>query len=304
MCEQDPYRRDVLRARFPGCRSPTTCGSCSCAKLPWNKGRSYTIAKRETYANKGSWSAAMHRMLAPACTSCGWDKARCDVHHIEPRRDGGEMTLDNGILICPNCHRLAENGSLSASELRMRRDFATPIGERVGAVMPSEAAQIDLLCGGFPERARTSPSPGSAPDSPEPEPASSSSSPESPRLFDPDGFSSRTYPGLYLSQRRSGLRSHPWNAGRHRVRRGLPGSRLHVSSECRSDDAGCSSSEPSLTEILEPPQNVPARYSLSARAARGILRRAEKRGRTLPSHLSAALAAVARTTTTGKADGS
>ncbi|GIV03683.1 MAG: hypothetical protein KatS3mg015_2513 [Fimbriimonadales bacterium] len=77
-----------------------------------------------------------------------------------------------------------------------------------------------------------------------------------------------------------------------------------VSSECRSDEDGCSSSEPSLTEILEPPQNVPERYLLSARAARGILLRAAKRGRTLPSHLSAALEAVARTTTTGKEDGS
>ena len=48
-----------------------------------------------------------------------------------------------------------------------------------------------------------------------------------------------------------------------------------------------------LTEILEPPQNVPARYSLSARAAQGILRRAEKRGRTLPEHLKSALEAVA-----------
>jgi len=67
----------------------------------------------------------------------------------------------------------------------------------------------------------------------------------------------------------------------------------HVSSECRSDEDGCSSSEPSLTEILESPQTVPAKYSLSARAARGILRRAEKRGRTLPGHLAVALEAVA-----------
>jgi DNA-cytosine methyltransferase len=52
--------------------------------------------------------------------------------------------------------------------------------------------------------------------------------------------------------------------------------------------------------ILEPPLSVPARYSLSARAARGILRRAEKRGRTLPSHLSAALETVARTTMTDR----
>jgi hypothetical protein len=40
---------------------------------------------------------------------------------------------------------------------------------------------------------------------------------------------------------------------------------------------------------------VPGRYSLSARAAQGILRRAEKRGRTLPPHLLDALRAVSTT---------
>jgi hypothetical protein len=42
-----------------------------------------------------------------------------------------------------------------------------------------------------------------------------------------------------------------------------------------------------LADVLEP--NAPARYSLSARAATGILRRAEKRGRELPEALAMAL---------------
>ncbi|HUU42125.1 MAG TPA: DNA cytosine methyltransferase [Planctomycetota bacterium] len=50
-------------------------------------------------------------------------------------------------------------------------------------------------------------------------------------------------------------------------------------------------------EILEEPQSVPEKYSLSARAARGILRRAQRRGRTLPVHLAEALEAVATSTT-------
>ena len=76
-----------------------------------------------------------------------------------------------------------------------------------------------------------------------------------------------------------------------------------ASSTCRSDEQGCSSSEPALTEILEPPQDVPPRYSLSARAAEGILRRAAKRGRTLPPHLEEALATVAATTATRSTGG-
>lgn len=53
-------------------------------------------------------------------------------------------------------------------------------------------------------------------------------------------------------------------------------------------DGGVSSS---LPDVLE--ETVPARYSLSPRAARGILRRAQKRGRELPEALRTALEALA-----------
>jgi len=48
----------------------------------------------------------------------------------------------------------------------------------------------------------------------------------------------------------------------------------------------------SLSEILET-GIIDNRYYLSARACRGILRRAEKRGKALPEHLKAALESVA-----------
>ncbi len=149
--------------------------------------------------------------------------------------------------------------------------------------------------------AKTSAWPDDEQDSQGTDPDCSSSSPESLTLFDPAGYSSRTYPDCSprtaVGTSESCLERWPtsgtaWHGGFS----------THVSSECRSAGGECSSSEPSLTEILEPPQNVPARYSLSARAARGILRRAEKRGRTLPSHLSAALETVAQTTTTDRQD--
>ena len=49
--------------------------------------------------------------------------------------------------------------------------------------------------------------------------------------------------------------------------------------------------EPTLSSILE--RQVDSRFALSARAAAGILRRAGKRGRTLPVVLEKALEAVA-----------
>lgn len=51
----------------------------------------------------------------------------------------------------------------------------------------------------------------------------------------------------------------------------------------------------SLSSVLESPADVPTRFYLSPRAARGVLKRALKRGRALPPHLEAALHAVAST---------
>ena len=63
-------------------------------------------------------------------------------------------------------------------------------------------------------------------------------------------------------------------------------------SECPSDEDGCSSSPSTLTDILTP--TAPARFSLSARAAEGIIRRSAKRGRRLPAELDEALKSCAR----------
>ncbi len=52
-----------------------------------------------------------------------------------------------------------------------------------------------------------------------------------------------------------------------------------------------------LSDVLES-QLVPERYYLSARAAAGILRRAERRGKRLPPRLEQALRAVAGTEAT------
>ena len=60
-------------------------------------------------------------------------------------------------------------------------------------------------------------------------------------------------------------------------------------SESPSDDDGFSAC--SLADVLDP--DVAPKYSLSAKACAGILRRAEKRGKPLPEHLRVALEQVA-----------
>ena len=64
----------------------------------------------------------------------------------------------------------------------------------------------------------------------------------------------------------------------------------HTLAPSHSDDGVCS-----LSDILET-GDVPQRYYLSARACKGILRRAEKRGKDLPPALNAALLAVSSPT--------
>jgi hypothetical protein len=170
---------------------------------------------------------------------------------------------------------------------------------QTGEVMPPEAHR-ESICSAEASRscARTSPSPASERDSAEASaPACSSSSPGSPMtLFGPeDGSSLRTFPDFFPAtvaeispsySRRwpsSGFTTSPgecWTAD---------------TSECPSGGDACSS----LADVLL--ERVPSRFFLSPRAAAGILRRAEKRGRELPAALQTALSALAQSAPSAEA---
>ena len=94
---------------------------------PWNTGRSYVFGKRHIYANKGSWTLAMKRRFGDLCMRCGWQEATVDSHHIISKAAGGLFTLDNGVLLCPNCHRIAHAHRFSNTELQAIKDAVTPI---------------------------------------------------------------------------------------------------------------------------------------------------------------------------------
>lgn len=98
--------------------------------IAWNKGKTYVLASCAEYAHKSAWTKAMKRLYGDQCMRCGWDEAPCDSHHIEARRNGGKYMLSNGVLLCPNCHRLAEMGKITAMELRGIRDSAMEVCER------------------------------------------------------------------------------------------------------------------------------------------------------------------------------
>ena len=65
----------------------------------------------QEYANKKAWAEAVLRVKGNKCARCGWAEARCDVHHITPRAEGGKNFVSNGVVLCPNCHRVAHEQS-------------------------------------------------------------------------------------------------------------------------------------------------------------------------------------------------
>lgn len=51
-----------------------------------------------------NWTKACKQYYGDHCTECGWDETTCDVHHVIPRSKGGKNTIENAIMLCPNCH--------------------------------------------------------------------------------------------------------------------------------------------------------------------------------------------------------
>ncbi len=73
----------------------------------WNEGKSYAINNGERcYKTRHAWAKAVIRHYGNRCERCGWDKARCDAHHRSHKAQGGLHTITNGIVLCPNCHRI------------------------------------------------------------------------------------------------------------------------------------------------------------------------------------------------------
>lgn len=49
------------------------------------------------------------------CELCGYERAT-EVAHIIPRKEGGKYTLDNSVILCPNCHYLFDKNLLTEEE--------------------------------------------------------------------------------------------------------------------------------------------------------------------------------------------
>ena len=104
--------------------------SSKCARKAEADKRTAVIAKRAKNINKVSH--LVYRAYNCKCAICGWQatdeliisKGKIqysygnEIHHIMQVAKGGKETADNLILLCPNHHKQADLGLLSADELR------------------------------------------------------------------------------------------------------------------------------------------------------------------------------------------
>lgn len=92
----------------------------------WNRGKTYIFSSKSNYKTKHSWKFALLKCFENKCMICGWNQAPCDGHHIIPKSGGGRNALENGIILCPNHHRLVHHGKISTDELIRIRSTQVP----------------------------------------------------------------------------------------------------------------------------------------------------------------------------------
>jgi len=95
-----------------------------CSTACWHQVRKYHVMGSRHPLWKGSKRTSITirnlatRHFPNRCTLCGWSEASCDAHHIVPTKDGGENTLANMIMLCPNHHRIAWEGKIATKTLQ------------------------------------------------------------------------------------------------------------------------------------------------------------------------------------------
>ena len=101
--------------------------------------------------------------------------------------------------------------------------------------------------------------------------------------LDPNGLSGKMYP-VSCQATEEGILVPSSGRFQNSGMGGPTGSWTLSTSACPKD-----AKESSLSDILQEIQDVPEKYYLSQRACQGIIKRAERRGKALPIHLSQAL---------------
>lgn len=60
----------------------------------------------------------------PHCEYCGNpNKNILQLHHIKSICNGGDNSIDNVIILCPNCHKMVHAGQITTKELKTLKQF-------------------------------------------------------------------------------------------------------------------------------------------------------------------------------------
>lgn len=62
------------------------------------------------------WKRYARSVYGDQCVICGFN-AVTDVHHVVPRAAGGGNEIENLVVVCPNHHRMAHAGMITARQL-------------------------------------------------------------------------------------------------------------------------------------------------------------------------------------------
>jgi hypothetical protein len=88
----------------PG-RGTRSCGCLELERRLRSKVGEYVGGNERVFRSVQAWARAVRASRPARCEMCGWDRAKCDVHHRIPMSNGGLSVVSNGLVLCPNCHR-------------------------------------------------------------------------------------------------------------------------------------------------------------------------------------------------------
>lgn len=67
------------------------------------------------FTDRAQWSYACKLYYGDKCSECDWCEVTCDVNHKQAKSKGGDNTIANGEVLCPNCHAKKHRGASVSS---------------------------------------------------------------------------------------------------------------------------------------------------------------------------------------------
>lgn len=63
----------------------------------------------------------MRQLCFYTCVACGTRNASIEVHHVDPKENGGSDEIENLVALCPNCHREYQGNDSKRTRLKEMR---------------------------------------------------------------------------------------------------------------------------------------------------------------------------------------